>query len=68
MEQPNFKIRPWERSDLDSLVKYANNWSVAKNMTELTVFLQGHLRQTLALKRSCKKTALCWKAGLKTYS
>ncbi|MCO6496228.1 MAG: GNAT family N-acetyltransferase [Chitinophagaceae bacterium] len=30
-----FKIRPWNISDLNSLVKYANNWSIAKNMTNM---------------------------------
>lgn len=29
-----FKIRPWKITDLDSLVKYANNWNVSKNMTD----------------------------------
>ena len=29
-----FKLRPWSISDLDSLVKYANNWNVAKNLTD----------------------------------
>ncbi len=29
-----FKLRPWTISDLDSLVKYANNWNVAKNLTD----------------------------------
>jgi RimJ/RimL family protein N-acetyltransferase len=29
-----FKIRPWNLSDLDALVKYANNWNVAKNLTD----------------------------------
>jgi RimJ/RimL family protein N-acetyltransferase len=29
-----FKIRTWKTSDLDSLVKYANNWNVAKNLTD----------------------------------
>jgi RimJ/RimL family protein N-acetyltransferase len=29
-----FKIRPWEISDLTNLVKYANNWNVAKNLTD----------------------------------
>jgi RimJ/RimL family protein N-acetyltransferase len=29
-----FKIRPWNLSDLDSLVKYANNWNVAKNLAD----------------------------------
>jgi len=28
-----FKIRPWAITDLDSLVQYANNWNVAKNLT-----------------------------------
>ena len=28
-----FKIRPWEIADLNSLVAYANNWNVAKNLT-----------------------------------
>jgi len=28
------KIRPWMLSDLDSLVRYANNWNVAKNLTD----------------------------------
>jgi len=30
----NFKLRPWEISDLESLVRYANNWNVAKNLTD----------------------------------
>ena len=29
-----FKLRPWKISDLDNLVKYANNWNIAKNMTD----------------------------------
>ena len=29
-----FKLRPWNISDLDSLVKYANNWNIAKNLTD----------------------------------
>lgn len=29
-----FKLRPWDVSDLGSLVKYANNWNIAKNMTD----------------------------------
>ncbi|WP_299365648.1 GNAT family protein [Winogradskyella sp.] len=28
------KLRPWKESDLDSLVTYANNWNVAKNLTD----------------------------------
>jgi RimJ/RimL family protein N-acetyltransferase len=29
-----FILRPWRISDLDSLVKHANNWNVAKNLTD----------------------------------
>lgn len=29
-----FTLRPWAIEDLSSLVKYANNWQVAKNMTD----------------------------------
>jgi RimJ/RimL family protein N-acetyltransferase len=29
-----FELRPWNISDLDSLVKYANNWNIAKNLTD----------------------------------
>jgi ribosomal-protein-alanine N-acetyltransferase len=29
----NFILRPWKRADLDSLVKYANNFNIAKNLT-----------------------------------
>ena len=29
-----FKLRAWNISDLDSLVKYANNWNIAKNLTD----------------------------------
>lgn len=28
-----FKLRPWTDKDLDSLVKHANNFNIAKNMT-----------------------------------
>ena len=28
------KLRPWTLSDLDNLVRYANNWNVAKNLTD----------------------------------
>lgn len=28
------KLRPWTISDLESLVKYANNWNIAKNLTD----------------------------------
>lgn len=27
-------IRPWEISDLDNLVKYANNWNISKYLTD----------------------------------
>ncbi|MBN8706420.1 MAG: GNAT family N-acetyltransferase [Bacteroidetes bacterium] len=30
----NLLLRPWKPSDLDSLVRYANNWQIAKNMTD----------------------------------
>lgn len=30
----NFKLRPWQESDLDSLVKNANNKEIAKFMTD----------------------------------
>ncbi len=29
-----FKIRPWEIDDLNNLVKYANNFNIAKNLTD----------------------------------
>ncbi|MCC6383699.1 MAG: N-acetyltransferase, partial [Bacteroidia bacterium] len=29
-----FKIRPWKMSDLASLVRYANNVNIAKNLTD----------------------------------
>ena len=32
--QTAFKLRPWAITDLASLVKHANNWNVAKNMTD----------------------------------
>ena len=32
--QKEFKLRPWVLTDLDSLVGHANNWNVAKNMTD----------------------------------
>ncbi|MBD79533.1 MAG: GNAT family N-acetyltransferase [Crocinitomicaceae bacterium] len=28
------KLRPWKSTDLKSLVKYANNWKIGKNMTD----------------------------------
>jgi [ribosomal protein S5]-alanine N-acetyltransferase len=30
----DFKLRPWQTSDLSSLVRYANNFNIAKNMTD----------------------------------
>ncbi len=32
--QVAFTLRPWAIEDLTSLVKYANNWQVARNMTD----------------------------------
>jgi len=29
-----YKLRPWKKNDLDSLVKHANNWEIAKNLTD----------------------------------
>ncbi|RYE89479.1 MAG: N-acetyltransferase [Cytophagaceae bacterium] len=29
-----FKLRPWAIEDVSSLVKYANNWNIAQNMTD----------------------------------
>ncbi len=29
----NFTLRPWTIDDLESLVKYANNYEIAKNLT-----------------------------------
>lgn len=33
-----FELRPWKMSDIDSLVCYANNWNIAKNMTDKFAF------------------------------
>jgi len=30
----NFILRPWTNNDLESLVKFANNFNIAKNMTD----------------------------------
>ncbi|PCJ67479.1 MAG: GNAT family N-acetyltransferase [Bacteroidetes bacterium] len=30
----NFKLRPWRKDDLDSLVKHANNANIARNITD----------------------------------
>lgn len=30
----NFTLRPWTYNDLESLVKHANNYEIAKNMTD----------------------------------
>ena len=30
----HFHLRPWTIDDLDSLIKYANNFSIAKNLTD----------------------------------
>ncbi len=29
----NFTLRPWQLSDIESLIKYANNYEIAKNLT-----------------------------------
>jgi RimJ/RimL family protein N-acetyltransferase len=29
-----FKLRPWAKEDLNNLVKHANNWNIAKNLTD----------------------------------
>jgi [ribosomal protein S5]-alanine N-acetyltransferase len=34
-------LRPWTASDLDNLVRYANNWNIAKNMTDKFPFPYG---------------------------
>jgi [ribosomal protein S5]-alanine N-acetyltransferase len=31
----NFSLRPWDLNDLESLVQFANNIKIAKNMTDL---------------------------------
>lgn len=33
--EKEFKLRAWKKEDLKSLVKYANNLSIAKNMTDM---------------------------------
>ncbi|WP_294287868.1 GNAT family protein [uncultured Chryseobacterium sp.] len=32
--EKEFKLRSWEKQDLNSLVKYANNFNIARNMTD----------------------------------
>ncbi len=34
MPATEFKLRPWRFEDLDTLIKYANNFKIAKNMTD----------------------------------
>lgn len=29
-----YKLRPWKTDDLDSLMLYADNWNIAKNLTD----------------------------------
>jgi len=36
----NFILRPWIIEDLDSLVKYANNYKIAKNLTMFNLRFQ----------------------------
>lgn len=31
----NLKLRPWAAADLDSLVKYADNFNIARNMSDI---------------------------------
>lgn len=31
----DFTLRRWNKNDLDSLVKYANNWNIARNLTDM---------------------------------
>ncbi len=31
----DFLLRPWKRSDIESLLKYANNYRIAKNLTDM---------------------------------
>lgn len=33
-QKMEFLLRPWTTADLDDLVKHANNWNVAKNLTD----------------------------------
>lgn len=33
-----FKLRPWAKEDLNNLVKHANNWNIAKNLTDKFLF------------------------------
>lgn len=33
-KQFGLELRPWRMEDLNSLVKHANNWSIAKNLTD----------------------------------
>lgn len=35
VKESTFNLRRWKLSDLDNLVKYANNWNVAKNLTDV---------------------------------
>jgi [ribosomal protein S5]-alanine N-acetyltransferase len=30
----DFILRPWQLTDIESLVHYANNWNIARNMTD----------------------------------
>lgn len=32
--EKEFNLRPWNIEDLNTLVNYANNWNIAKNMTD----------------------------------
>eukprot|EP01133_Synstelium_polycarpum_P011755 gene11755-13715_t len=37
----NIKLRKWDMKDLDLLVRYANNWNIAKNLNDMFPFPYG---------------------------
>lgn len=53
-----FKLRPWRLGDLDSLVKYANNWNVAKNMTDRFPFPYTEIRGIEYIEFASKDTPI----------
>jgi [ribosomal protein S5]-alanine N-acetyltransferase len=56
MDGTKFKMRSWEWSDIDSLVKYANNWNVARHLNDRFPFpfTENHARAfiEIAIKES----------------
>lgn len=54
----DFKLRPWRLNDLDSLVKYANNWNVAKNMTDRFPFPYTESREIEYIEFATKDTPI----------